>query len=102
MARVLPRHCTPPSMPFFSHRLQQYTKILNKPCARSFHTTSANMTIKAYFDCAWKGPKMKVDSKGNATVESPDPVGEWPHQQKSIARPPALGSRLRHSILRTL
>src|SRR5215472_18767601 len=89
MTRPIPRY-TPPSMPFsFSHRLHLYSKFLNKPCARSFHATSANMTIKAYFECAWKGPKVKVDSKGNASIESPEAVGECPHQQKSSARPPA-------------
>ena len=58
------------------------------------------MTIKAYFDCAWKGPKIKVDSKGNATVESHEAVGEWAHDQKSPARRPAFRLRLQRPLLR--
>ncbi|KAF2168514.1 hypothetical protein M409DRAFT_21263 [Zasmidium cellare ATCC 36951] len=31
---------------------------------RSFHASSANMVIKAYFDCAWTGPKLETDANG--------------------------------------
>lgn len=34
------------------------------------------MTIKAYFDCTWKGPKVEVDSKGNVTSVGKEAVGE--------------------------
>lgn len=31
---------------------------------RYFHATAANMVVKAYFDCSWTGPQVKVDAKG--------------------------------------
>jgi len=34
------------------------------------------MTIKAYFDCEWTGPKVEVDSKGNVTAVEKGSVGE--------------------------
>jgi len=33
------------------------------------------MTIKAYFDCEWTGPKIEVDSKGNVTSADKSAVG---------------------------
>lgn len=40
-----------------------------QPSIRSFHASSANMTIKCYFDCSWEGPEVQVDSKGNVTSQ---------------------------------
>lgn len=31
---------------------------------RSFHASSANMTVKAYFECQWTGPQVTADSNG--------------------------------------
>ena len=46
------------------------------------------MTIKAYFECAWKGPKVEVDSKGNVVSVSQDSVGECLFGENSPARRP--------------
>ncbi|KXS97122.1 hypothetical protein AC578_2904 [Pseudocercospora eumusae] len=34
---------------------------------RSFHPSPANMTISAYFDVTWTGPKIDVDASGKVT-----------------------------------
>nr|POE62989.1 peptidyl-prolyl cis-trans isomerase, mitochondrial [Quercus suber] len=34
---------------------------------RSFHASTANMTVKAYFDVSWTGPKLTADANGNVT-----------------------------------
>lgn len=36
---------------------------------RSFHASSANMVIKAYFDCTWTGPKLEADANGKVTSQ---------------------------------
>lgn len=33
------------------------------------------MVVKVYFDCAWKGPKVEVDSQGEVTKTEKGDVG---------------------------
>jgi hypothetical protein len=80
---LLPRHLPTPlaSRTFFppssSAKLFNSSRILNnKPTYRYFSASAANMTIKAYFDCAWTGPTVEVDQKGNVTSVSKDTKGE--------------------------
>lgn len=58
---------------------------------RSFHASSANMTIKAYFECTWTGPQMTCDATGKVTSKDENVVGKSPRHStnnSSIARHP--------------
>lgn len=43
------------------------TRLHQQTFNRSFHASSANMTIKAYFDVTWNGPQVNVDASGKVT-----------------------------------
>jgi hypothetical protein len=72
---VLPRHA--PLRSNISSFSATNNFLNSTPTIRYFSQTPANMTIKAYFDCAWKGPKVEVDSKGNVTSKGKESVGEF-------------------------
>jgi len=40
---------------------------ITKQPIRNFRVSTANMTIKAYFNCSWEGPEVDVDQKGDVT-----------------------------------
>lgn len=47
--------------PHFSH--------LTIPSTKTFHTSSAIMTVKCYFDVAWKGPVLDAQHKQTSKTE---------------------------------
>lgn len=86
------------------------TRLHQQTFNRSFHASSANMTIKAYFDVTWNGPQVNVDASGKVTntdgevkstssLRNPSPrqtsIGLeltiyrraiWPHQLRALRR----------------
>jgi hypothetical protein len=44
---------------------------------RSFHASTVNMTVKTFFDVAWTGPTVQVDSNGKETIVDKSPKGTF-------------------------
>lgn len=51
---------------------------------RNFHASPSTMTKTVYFDCAWKGPEVTVDSNGKVT--NVDKSGDKGKQQANTSR----------------
>jgi len=65
-----------PRISHLNHHLSRLPQVHRNPIYRSFHASTANMTVKTYFDVAWKGPTVQVDSNGKITANDEKPVDQ--------------------------